>query len=453
MIKAPISFLRHLAVRFQTDRHGSILPLFGIMLVFIIVVAGASMDVSRAVNAREKLSYALDAAALAAATKLSTSVLSDDEVTEIISDSFKANLATADFLDEAIENMTFTVNSDEGNVTVSTSATMNNLFINLGGYGIDAFGPKAFTFGTEAQVAYSRFDVELAMVVDVTGSMGWAIDDLKDAAQSVVDILIPDGTEDSKVKISLVPYSVGVNMDSYAATATNNYSSRCATERTGDEEYTDASYTVEPLGNGSGTYRGSACSDSVLQPLSDDRSTLTSAINDLETNGYTAGHTGIGIGWYTLSPKWSDLWPSSSAPAAYDDDDVLKFALIMTDGAFNTQYEKKTWTKKQCKKYKYKKKSYGGTCLSGTNDYWVEQTSGGFSGASSKRGMSLCDAMKSSGIEIFTVYFGSSSSSSGARVMQDCADTGNYYMATSSDELIGAFSNIAKKIQQIYLSK
>ena len=49
--------------------------------------------------------------------------------------------------------------------------------------------------------------------------------------------------------------------------------------------------------------------------------------------------------------------------------------------------------------------------------------------------------------------FGSSNSSAGSRNMQSCASTGNYYQATSASELINAFSNIAKKIQQIYVSR
>ena len=60
--------------------------------------------------------------------------------------------------------------------------------------------------------------------------------------------------------------------------------------------------------------------------------------------------------------------------------------------------------------------------------------------------------MKSEEIQMYTVYFGTNNSSDGARVMQACADDGNYYQASSSSDLIGAFANIAKKIQQIYLS-
>jgi len=452
MIKHRISTIKNLKARFLKDRNGAIIPLFGLMLVIIVVMAGAAVDVSRVVNAREKLSYALDAAALAAATDLSTQELTDSEIQEIITDSFNANLADDTFLTEAIENLSFTVDSENGLITVSSAATMDNLFIDMGGYGQEAFGPEAFTFGTSSQVTYSRFDVEMAMVVDVTGSMSGEIEDLKDAAESVVNILIPDGTTESKVKISIVPYSVGVNLDSYASSATDGLSTRCATERDGDEKYTDASFTVEPLGDGSGTYRSQDCSDSVIQPLTDNRTTLMSAISGLTTDGYTAGQTGIGIGWYTLSPNWSDLWPTESAPAAYSNTEVLKFALIMTDGDFNTHYDKETLTKNQCQNKKNNGR-YDGTCYNGTNDYWLEKSQWGYSGKSSQRALSMCSAMQDAGITIYTVYFGTATGSDGARVMEDCADPDKYYVATSADDLVSAFSNIAKKIQQVFLSQ
>lgn len=443
--------------RLAGDRKGAVLPLFGIMVILMIVIAGIAVDVSRSVNGREKLSYALDAAALSVAADLSTSVMTDDEIRDALTDSFKANLNSAEFLDEAIDNLDFTVDADNGLITVNSSATLNNYFIDLGGYMKEHLGPETFAFGTSSQVAYSRFDVELALVVDVTGSMAGEINNLKDASESVVDILIPDGTVDGKVKISIVPYSVGVNLGDYAKTATKNFSTRCATERAGSNQFKDKSYSTTPIGDGSGTYRDQNCSDSEIQPLTDNRTTLLNSINALETDGFTSGHTGIGWGWYTLSPNWSDLWPANSVGAAYsDDDEVLKFALIMTDGDFNTHYEKVKLTYDECEDLK-DDGEYTGICKAKSSGkkkkYWLEKSEWGYYGESSQRAISFCDAMKTSKIKIYTVYFGNNGYSDGAKVMKACADDGNYYQASSASDLIGAFANIAKKIQQIYISK
>ncbi|CTQ57023.1 Flp pilus assembly protein TadG [Roseibium album] len=447
-IQLSLDLLRRLLM----DRKGAIVPLFGIMVILLIVIAGAAVDVSRTVNAREKLSYALDAAALSVAAELSTTIMTNDEVEQALSASFQVNLSEAGFLDDALTNLDFEVDSEQGIIFVSSHATLDNYFIDFGGYLMENLGPETFAFGTNSQVSYSRYNVEMALVVDVTGSMSDEINDLKDASEAVVDILIPDGTIDGKVEISLVPYSVGVNLGDYAEIATANLSSRCATERDGYEKYSDASYSVEAMGDGSGTFRSQNCSDSEIQPLTDSRTVLMDSINALETDGYTAGHTGIGWGWYTLAPDWDNLWPMDSAPAPYTDDEVLKFALIMTDGDFNTHYEQETLTESQCNT-KVSNDEYTGSCLSGTNDYWIEYSEWGFYGESSQRAITLCDEMRARDIEIYTVFFGSNNDSGGAMVMQACADDGNYYQASSSSDLVGAFANIAKKIQQIYLSK
>lgn len=468
MRNSGLHFVRDALKCLVERRDGAVLPIFAVMVIIIIVIAGAAFDVTRTVNAREKLSYALDAAALSVAADLSTSVMTNAQITKALEDSFKANLQGAEFLDEAIANIEFTVDSEKGIVSVSSRATLNNYFIDMGGYMQKTLGPETFEFGTSSQVSYSRFDVELALVVDVTGSMAGDMTTLRNASKGLVDILIPDGTdeEDSKVRISLVPYSQGVNLGGYAGAvkgAAYGYSdgSVCVTERQdfndGSENYpvryTDTAYDYYTKSNPppKGTFYGGGsdrCSkDSEMIPLTSDRDRLVDAITDLEANGGTAGQTGVVWGWNSLSPNYATLWPSDSAPAPYDDELVLKFAIIMTDGDNNRWYDfVETKTKRVCS---------GGYCWRESYDYnaWDEKSeSESYSNNSSGAQRSSCNAMKSSGIEVFGVYFGSNNNSAGAKNMKSCASTGNYYQATSASELIGAFANIARKIQSIYLS-
>ncbi len=175
---------RPLLAEFTGDRKASILPIFGMLVILIVVIAGITIDVSRTVNAREKLSFAIDAAALSVAADLSTSVMSDEQIKQALADSFKANLADVEFLDEAIDNLDFVVDPDNGTIKVTSTASLKNYFIDMGGYGKSALGPETFSFGTSSQVTYSRFDVELALVVDVTGSMRNDMDTLRDASEA-----------------------------------------------------------------------------------------------------------------------------------------------------------------------------------------------------------------------------------------------------------------------------
>jgi len=453
MLRRAVSVMSTHLRSIVVDGQGSILPIFAILITLVIVLAGAGIDYARAINARTAIGHALDAAALSVARQMSTSVMTDEQIVQALEDAFDANMSAGNHNFD-IGDLDYTVDPETGTISVTTTASVATQFIHAGG-----IGPQKLDVATASEVKYSSFDVEMALVVDVTGSMSGEIADLREAAEGVVDILIPEGTVDGRVRVSVVPYSVGVNLGSYAAIVSDGYSSKCGTEREGPEKYTDAAYNytiVDPefFGGGSGTYRYDDCSDSKLLPLSSDRDELLSNISGLMTEGYTAGQTGIQWGWYTLSPNWTGLWPSESAPAAYNDDESLKFALIMTDGAFNTYYDKKTWSYNKCQNQKNKGK-YTGTCYSGTNEYWVEKSSSGYGGKSSKRARDLCAAMKASDITLYTVYFGTSSSSDGAKVMQDCAtdqDT-TYFQATDGEALVNAFAKIANEIQKVYISK
>lgn len=428
--------------------------MFAVLTVVLVVIAGSSIDYSRAIANRGKMANALDAAALTVASQLSSSIMTDEEIGAALEDAFSANLESMGLNTAAIANLDFTVDSENGIIDVSSNVTVDTYFIQLGG-----IGPESLTVGVSTQVNYSKFDVELALIVDVTGSMWADVDTLQDASESLLDTLIPDGTseDDSKVKISIIPYSEGVNLGPYANKVANGAQGtrNCVTERLGTAQYTDDPYDYDS-GNDDSYFGGgsSGCASSPqLVPLTAKRNKLETAIRQLSASGGTSGQTGIAWGWYTLSPNWSNLWPSDSAPGAYDDDDLLKFAVIMTDGDFNRYYYKQSLSKNYCNYYK----RYGyvtETCRNGYNDYWFPAGSSGYSGTSSVRAREFCDAMKDEGIQIYTVYFGNSSSSAGARVMQDCASSDTtYYEATSSSSLINAFGNIAKKIQSIYLAK
>lgn len=447
MFSAARRQLKFSAARFAGNASGSILPMVAIMAVILLVVGGAAVDYSRAIGNRTTMANALDAAALTIASQLSSSVMTDAEIGQNLKDAFTANLNNMGYSDAAIENLQHTINSDAGTIHVSSSIAIPTKFIHIGG-----IGPDTISVGVETEVSYSKFDVELALVLDVTGSMSGDMTTLKDAANSLVDTLIPKGTSeaDSKIRISIVPYSQGVNLGEFAQAVTdgNKGTRNCVTERTGDAQYTDDPYDYDPT-NAESYFGGGSdgcASTPQMEPLTAKRNKLTTAINKLSASGSTAGQTGIAWGWYSLSPNWTNLWPTKSAPGDYGDDEILKFAVIMTDGDFNTYYNYEDH--RECKGW-----GWGRKCS--TVKGWTEKReSENDTNISSTRAKALCSAMKDEGVDVYTIYFGSNSSSAGAKVMKSCATSGStFYMASSDDALVAAFGNIAKKVQAIYLAK
>ncbi|WP_417667817.1 pilus assembly protein [Roseibium sp.] len=456
---------------YRDDERGMVLPFVGLMAIILVVVAGASIDYGRAVNSREVMANALDASALAVASKLSTSIMTDDEIGDLLEEVFEANLSALEYKDLAISNMEFDVDPDEGVVEVSSTISVPTYFISVGG-----IGPKTIPVGVSTEVNYSKFDVELALVLDVTGSMGGDMEALRNAAQGLVDTLIPEGTHqsDSKVRISMIPYSEGVNLGEYAHEVSNGSAGtqNCVTERMSDAQFTDDPFdwgaAVEGDDPAITTYFGGGSDNCAptpqMEPLTAKRNVLTSAISKLVANGGTAGQTGIAWGWYSLSPNWVDVWPTESDPGSYSDSEILKFAVIMTDGDFNRQYNyvqvdetcasgrweyqwvrtrwgwerQRVWVGEDCEPV------YG----------WRRTNSSGYDGPSAVRARELCDGMKDTGIEVYTIYFDTGGSAFGEDLMEYCADgENNFYYADTQADLVNAFGNIAKKIQSIYLAK
>ncbi|WP_208983794.1 TadE/TadG family type IV pilus assembly protein [Pannonibacter carbonis] len=463
---------------FRSETRASIMPLFALLILLMIVIGGAGVDYGRAVMARSTIANALDSAVLTVARELSVKLMTDAEVATAINKTFEANLASAGLTGISMSPIIYSINPEQGIVSATATANVPTSFIFMGGV-----GPKDIPVSVEAQSTYSLFDVELAMVLDVTGSMNAQMASLRTAALAITNILIPPTTkeDESKVKISLIPYSQGVNLGTYANTVTNGATSggNCVTERSGPQKFTDATYNY--AGNSSDFFGGGsiACpATSTLIPLTAKNSTLTTAINGLRDGGGTGGQMGIAWGWYTLSPNWNNLWPSASRPVAYGKAKMKKIALIMTDGDFNDFYDFTALDQATCRTrggYNSRNGTYTGQsnhprgyywlpdaktkgCDAGTKNYWLGQyyTNGNYDDQPSVRARKLCDEMKAKNIEIYTVLFtsGVGSTAHAEKLMAYCASSpGNYLKATNSQALIGAFQKIANQIQSIYLSK
>ncbi|MAA99301.1 MAG: hypothetical protein CMN87_09215 [Stappia sp.] len=448
--------------RFSADRRGAVLPMLALVLVFLIVVAGAGIDFARAVNQRQAIARGLDAAMLAVARELSTRNMTDGEIKQFLEDNYEAYFG-ANAEGSAIPGVAIVVEDPQidtkaRRISVSARSDVPTYFIRLAG-----MGPTELSVSAAAQAIYPK-SVEAALVVDVTGSMGGSkISALRQAAAGFVNTLIPPGSADTneKVRIAMVPYSAGVNIgQARAALATDGANASrtsypgCVTERDGPEAYTDASYSVAPIGPGAQqagwnrawyrdrrgylNYSSSyVCPSAQMVPLTLDpgssaqAGTLLYEISRLGASGNTAGQTGIAWGWYALSSTWSSLWPARSAPAPASDERVLKYLVVMTDGDFNT------WFSPDRER--------------GVNYDWIAQYDVAESGA---RARALCDAIKAKGITVISVGFQIYRGSAADQVMAHCASgSENYYRADSNEALVAEFAKIANQIKTTYLSR
>ncbi|MDI1325920.1 MAG: ubiquitin-activating E1 FCCH domain-containing protein [Brevundimonas sp.] len=217
--------------------------------------------------------------------------------------------------------------------------------------------------------------------------------------------------------------------------------SSCVTERLGAQRSTDAvpnasarvgrhypSLNATPGAN-------STCLSSIIRPLSSDAAAIKTNIDNLSTNGVTAGQIGIAWGWYMVSPTFSTLWPSASA-APYDTSETLKAVIIMTDGEFNAPY---------CQ----------GVIAAGYGaNNAVSNGCSPDNGEPFAQSRDLCDAMKAQGVVVYTVGFQITVGAQADTLLRYCASTATgYFNASNGTALSEAFAAIGRDITQLRISR
>lgn len=176
---------------------------------------------------------------------------------------------------------------------------------------------------------------------------------------------------------------------------------------------------------GYGAFIGSynKCRESGPVALTDNKALLEAHVDGLTADGGTAGHLGIAWAWYLLSPEWSGVWPAASTPWDWDEPEMAKAVILMTDGDFNTSH-----------------------------------TSTGMS--SFDQAKQLCDAMKQEpyNIQIYTVGFqvpdNVQTTSDGKTILEYCASSeGQAFSAGNADELEVVYKAIAESISDLRITR
>lgn len=190
--------MRFLKKLFRAEE-GSVLPVVGILVVAIIGSAGAAIDTGRGQLVKAKLSSSLDAAGLAAGSTVNTANL-QSEATKYLNANFD------NYMGATITSMTITPNADNSVFSLAATAEVPTTFMKV-------LGIEKITVGAESEITRANSGLELALVLDNTGSMaGSKLTSLKSAATSLVDILYGDKTTVPDLWIGLVPFSQAVNV-------------------------------------------------------------------------------------------------------------------------------------------------------------------------------------------------------------------------------------------------
>ncbi|BCJ90570.1 hypothetical protein IZ6_13050 [Terrihabitans soli] len=194
--------------KFFRDEAGGIMPIFAVSLVPVLSLVGAAVDLAGINRAYDKLQVAVDTTALAVNHELHLTTVQNSIQTK----------ANAYFQSQAVglespdmKPVEFSV--ADGRVDITGTAKFTPQV--LSGFG---FGPYNLT--AKARTVMGDQSIEVALVLDNSGSMeGSKLTSLKTAAKSLVNILYDSVTAQTRVKISLVPFSGAVNVGADNATS------------------------------------------------------------------------------------------------------------------------------------------------------------------------------------------------------------------------------------------
>lgn len=453
--------------RFRSDTSGATAVVFGLMAVVLFIFVGIGLDFARWSNARAQTMAALDSAVLAGARAVQTNGGNTTDALAVARVYYQQG--TIDRLKLLTDTVNFKVDAAGTSISATGEASIATPLLSL--VNIKSLPVVSLTGANSPTAILSvgenaKVNIEMSMILDMSGSMneGSKLSDLKLAAQDLVDIIVWPNQSQYTSKVALIPYATAVNAGVYADAARGKptpgscrtlgclvqsiinpygvpllYSlSSCVTERTGAHAFKDTDPKTAPVGPNYPSLNN-PCSTEPVTPLTNDKDKLTKGIKALKAGGSTAGQVGVAWGWYTLSPKWADVFPAASRPTEYGRTDVKKIAVLMTDGEYNSSYCKGVISQDS---------------LNGSGSMYDKINCNALNGNAYDQSEKLCAAMKQSGVTIYTVGFNLINNANATSLMTNCASTpDSFYNAANGEEVRQSFRDIALKVSRIYLTQ
>jgi len=421
----PHSRFRRAAGRFAKAEDGTAIVLLGFAVFVLVGAAGLAFDAGRGYMLNARLSQAVDAAALAGGRSLSIGGGGDFEA--VIRKYFNANLPDG-YMGAVVPEPVITLSTEGDEIEVVATATVPTTLMKV-------LGAGSMQISARAVVHRAVKGMEVALVLDNSGSMsGGKMNDLKDSSELLVDILYGDNETVEDLYMSVVPFSGRSNLKGHtevhpASPPSSDYI--CLDMRAGDLSEDDTPPASGPFGHfstgpytwasSSANHKNRVCPVAEVTPLIQPKTAVKAAINAMVAKGCTRYDIGSVWGWRNISPTWRGVWTGSpsSLPLDYDEADMEKAIIVMTDGE-NTP-----------------------DCLEDIQTQ--EQTEAAFT--------RICDDMKANGIVVYTITFQLEDPDTND-LFRDCASGAErYFKSPSGAALEAAFTTIANDLSTLRLSQ
>ena len=305
--------------RFASDARGNIAMISAFVIPVLLLITFGGIDIHRASTVKANLQDALDAATLAAARSQYTA---DADITRVGLASLQANLAPYKDISLLTAQTTFVLDSTGavvGDAKVNVAALVANIVLPMVGRGTGDQIPV----GAHSEVLRSNNRVEVALVLDNTGSMqGSKLTNTKAAAIDLINRLEAADArsiEPDAIKISLVPFSQTVRISQGGSNTVPSYMSNANTHTGGgawNASSTPGAYSLFSAGVGRFTLFGNigttwgGCVEARLAPYD---------IRDDPPSGSTQSR--LFVPYFAPDQPDDDDYPNDSTWKNYSDED------------------------------------------------------------------------------------------------------------------------------------
>ncbi len=423
-----------LLARFLRNRDASVAPMLALAALPLFGFVGAAIDFSRAASTRTAMLAALDSTALMLSKDAQT--MSSADLTTKSNAYFQTLFNRPEALNIAITHVFSAPSDGNFSLKVTGSGSVKTVFATL-------IGHSQIDFSASAEVVWGIKRLNLALALDNTGSMSSSgkMTALKEAAHNLLDTLKNAEKEPGDIKVSIVPFAVGVNVgtsnvnsswihwsewdDENGTCSNNNYSTKSSCQNA-NKTWTPKNHsnwngcvmdrdqnndvTATATSSSSATkYRAeqySACPASMM-PLSSNWTALHNKVTAMTPTGNTNVTIGLQMAWQTLTAAA----PFNAEPEAPD---LEKVIILLTDGE-NTQ------------------------------NRWSSSSS-----SIDARTQKACDNLKATAIKVYTVRV----IDGNGTLLKNCATKPTmYYDVDQAIELNSVFSSIAQNLANLRITK
>jgi Flp pilus assembly protein TadG len=407
--------------RFRRDERGNVAPIFAIAMLPIVALTGTAVDYSRANAARAEMQAALDATALTLSKE--TTGLTQEQLNDKATKYFTASFENGDAKNVTVTPLLTSPQAGSFTLTISASASVDLRFMGV-------FGQPSLPIGSSTEVKWGIKKLELALVLDNTGSMAQSgkMAALKTASHNLLTTLKGAAKKLGDVKVSIIPFDVTVKPGTtyknefWIDFAQNSISKTSWEGCVQDRDKTGGGVTLnnntkdtEPVSGDDHTWFPAVqCGSLVsMMPLTDvfdatGFQNLNGKIDAMTPAGNTNTTIGLVWGWHSLTSSLP--LTQGAAPAA----DLDKVIIMLTDGD-NTQ------------------------------DRWTTTQS-----AIDARMEMACANVRNANIKVYTVRV----INGNADLLRGCATKTNmYYDVQQASELNSVFASIAQNLASLRLSK